>query len=389
MPRLDDSAAALRDELVAIGRDAGLDAVGFCMATPFVQARTAIESRKASGLHAGMGFTFRQPAYSTTPTMALREARAIVVGALAYRRHEADSASRSAEAEPLGRVAAYAWEEYYAPLKAALGAISARLRADSRRTRVVVDDNALVDRAAAMRAGLGWQGKNANVLLVGRGSWFVLGSVLTDAALLDADPAPVADGCGTCARCIDACPTAAIISPGVLDARRCLSWLLQAPGIFPREHRVALGDRIYGCDDCQEVCPPNRLEDRREHPAAGPDAHAFVSLLAMLEDDEAQLLARHGSWYIAGRDARWLRRNALLVLANTSDACAAPTAERVRRLLARYLAGADTMLAAHAVWATRRLGHADLVALVAEPHEPEVRAELAGSVPLVTIGAPS
>ena len=388
MPRLDNP-AALRDELVALGHDAGLDAVGFCLATPFVQARTTIESRKAAGLHAGMGFTFRQPAYSTTPTMALREARAIVVGALAYRRREVAAMAPSVEVEPIGRVAAYAWEEYYAPLKMALGAISARLRADGRRTRVVVDDNALVDRAAAMRAGLGWQGKNANVLLVGRGSWFVLGSVLTDAGLVEVDPAPVADGCGTCSRCIDACPTAAIISSGVLDARRCLSWLLQAPGIFPREYRVALGDRIYGCDDCQEVCPPNRLEDRRDHAAAGPDAHAFVSLLAMLEDDDARLLARHGRWYIAGRDPRWLRRNALLVLANTADALDAPTTERVRRALARYLGGADHMLAAHAVWAARRLGHADLVALVAEPHEPEMRAELAGSVPTLSSAVPS
>jgi len=119
--------------------------------------------------------------------------------------------------------------------------------------RVVADDNALVDREAAYRAGLGWYGKNTNLLLPGKGSWYLLGSVVTDAPL----PAgrPMADGCGTCSRCLPACPTGAFIRPGVLDARRCLAWLVQAPGVFPAELRVALADRIYGGDSCQEVCP--------------------------------------------------------------------------------------------------------------------------------------
>ena len=124
---------------------------------------------------------------------------------------------------------------------------------------MVADDNALVDREAAYRAGLGWYGKNANLLLPGEGSWFVLGSVVTDApAAPPSRPRRCADGCGTCTRCLDGCPTGAIVAPGVVDARRCLAWLLQVEGAFPREHRVALGDRLYGCDDCQEVCPPNR-----------------------------------------------------------------------------------------------------------------------------------
>ena len=128
------------------------------------------------------------------------------------------------------------------------------------RARVVADDNALVDRAAAERAGLGWFGKNSNILLPGAGSWFLLGSVVTDAPLPTA--APVGDGCGSCRRCLSACPTGALVGPGVLDARRCLAWLLQATGVFPFEFRVALEGRIYGCDDCQDVCPANRLVAR-------------------------------------------------------------------------------------------------------------------------------
>src|SRR5690606_2934259 len=120
-----------------------------------------------------------------------------------------------------------------------LGAVAAELTAAGWRARVLADDNALVDRAAAARAGIGWFGKNANLLLPGLGSWFVLGSVITDAPVVPTE-VPVADRCGSCTRCLEACPTGAIVAPGVVDARRCLSWLLQADGSFPREHRAAL-----------------------------------------------------------------------------------------------------------------------------------------------------
>ncbi|CAB4750471.1 unannotated protein [freshwater metagenome] len=364
------------DELAQIGRAAGLDSVGFCTAAPFVEARAAIEARKAAGQHAGMDFTFRRPEYSTTPTMALRDARSIVVGAIAYRRREPRLAPNPEE--PLATVASYAWEEYYAPLKAALGEVGSHLRAAGWRTRVVVDDNALVDRAAAVRAGIGWYGKSSNVLLPGRGSWFVLGSLLTDAALVEHDPPGVADGCGPCRRCLDGCPTEAIVAPGVVDARRCLSWLLQARGTFPVEHRVALGDRIYGCDDCQEVCPPNRRDDRQERPEAGLAARARVSVLALLEDDDQTLLERHGRWYIPDRDPRWLRRNALVVLANTGHATDPDIARRVRAALVHYLAVDDAMLVAHAVWAARCLGQEHLLAAVADHTDPQVQVELVG-----------
>ena len=257
--------ATYRDELLAIGRAAGLDAVGVTPAVAWDDARQRLEERKAAGLHGGMGFTYRNPARATDATRSLPGARTLVVGARSYRRRPpAAIPGEGARA----RVAAYAWIEHYEPLRAALQAIAGRLVADGWRARVLVDDNALVDREAAHRAGIGWFGKNANLLLPGRGSWFVLGAVLTSAPL-PSDAVTVADGCGPCRRCLDGCPTGAIVAPGVVDARRCLSWLLQADGDFPREYREALGDRIYGCDDCQEVCPPNRRADDEWPPPGG------------------------------------------------------------------------------------------------------------------------
>ena len=309
---LEPSTISQRTELLlGVGRDAGCDAIGIARAEVFFEARAELERRKAEGLSDDMGFTYRNIARSTDPTTALPNARSLVVAARRYRRADVDAPDPAS-----GRIARYAWSDQYTPLREALGQVSQTLRSWGYRTRILVDDNALVDRAAAYKAGLGWFGKNANLLLPGQGSWYVLGSLVTDADLQPASEA-VADGCGTCVRCIDACPTAAIVTPGVVDARRCLAWLVQKPGPFPMEFREALGDRIYGCDDCQEVCPPNRTFDRKEPPAA-PDlvAQPWTELCSLVTDTDTQLLARHGRFYLPARDPNILRRNALLALGN-------------------------------------------------------------------------
>ncbi|MDP8975989.1 MAG: tRNA epoxyqueuosine(34) reductase QueG [Actinomycetota bacterium] len=344
---------SLADELFRLGREAGLDAVGVAPADVFSSTRRHLEERKAAGLHGGMHFTFGNPSRSTDPGRALPGAKALVVGARSYRRAEPD---RPAD-RGVGRVARYSWDDVYAPLRAALGVVAERLRAEGWSARVLVDDNALVDREAAYRAGLGWYGKNANLLLAGHGSWFVLGSVVTDAPL-PAEQAPLADGCGACTRCLPACPTGALVEPGVLDARRCLAWLLEAPGSFPLEFREALGGRVYGCDDCQEVCPPNRLEDRRNPPPpAEPDAEAWVELVEMLETPGDELLARFERWYVPRRQPRYLRRNALVALGNVGDG----SDPAVARVLACALADPDPLVREHAQWAAQRLDRKDLV----------------------------
>jgi len=359
---------SLADDACRIGRDAGLAAVGVAGAEPFEGTRRVLEERKRAGLHGGMEFTYRNPARSTDPGRTVPGAQALVVGALDYRR-----AAEQPAPGARGEVARYAWRDHYATLRDALELIAARLRDDGWTARVVVDDNALVDREAAYRAGLGWYGKNTNLLLAEGGSWFVLGSVVTDAPLPETGP-PQADGCGGCTRCLTACPTGALVAPGVLDARRCLAWLLQATGPFPPEYRVALGGRVYGCDDCQEVCPPNRAFDRRQPPlAAEDDATPSISLTDLLALDDDALLAEVGRWYIPRREARYVRRNALVALGNVGDG----DDPAVVDALTACLADSDSIVRGHAVWAADRLGRRDLLAPLAGDNDPDVRAELA------------
>jgi epoxyqueuosine reductase len=381
---------------VAIGRAAGLHSVGITTADVFDETRRHLFDRKQKGLHATMQFTYRNPERSTDPTRIVAGARSLVVGAWSYRRSDSpapnaepdsdaaagrpldrtsDRSSEGSPYRPEGRVARYARSDHYASLRQALTPIAEHLRGLGWRATVVCDDNALVDRAAAHRAGIGWFGKNSLLLVPGAGSWFVLGSVVTDAPLRPTRPDPPAahaEGCGSCSRCMGACPTGALVSPGVLDARKCLAWLVQAPGPFPEEYRVALGDRIYGCDECQQVCPINKVADRRD-PVALPSSQppsttppsttppitdgSRVDLLDLLEAPDDQLMEAHGRWYIAERDPRYLRRNALVALGNVGDGHHPATEAALRR----WLGTDDPMLAEHARWAARRLDRHDLI----------------------------
>ena len=368
--------------LAAIGRQAGLCAVGFCRAEPFARTARALRDRKQAGLHGGMQFTYRNPDRSTDPARLVPGAAALVVGALQF---SAETCDRPDDGSPYARVAAYARADYYTPLRTALETIAEALRAEGHRAVVSADENGLVDRAAAYRAALGWWGKNSNILVPGSGSLVVLGAVVTDAPIVSADPETgVGDGCRSCRKCLDGCPTGAIVAPGTVDARRCLAWLVQADGVFEPDYRVALGDRIYGCDDCSEVCPPNRVRVRLptrsaeslDHRTEPQDHQTWVSVLDLLDASDTDLMVTFGRWYIPRRQPRYLRRNALVVLANIGE----PSEPRVRAAVDRALCDPDPLIRAHAVWCARRLG-LGLNAL-RDPDDPLVRAELQRTVPL-------
>jgi epoxyqueuosine reductase len=385
--------------LASIAAGFGVTRIGVASADVMGRARAELLRRRDLGLHDGMQFTYKNPQRSTDPTQAVAGAQSVFVAALPY---PAESDQPDTAPDVPARVARYAWTDHYEPLRAGLQAVALQLRKDGWRAVRFADDNSMVDREIAYRAGIGWFGKNANLLIPGAGSWFVLGSVVTTA------PLPVttvlaADGCGSCRRCLDGCPTGAIIEPGVVDAARCLAWLLQKPGIFPRQYRQALGNRIYGCDDCQEVCPPTvRIRSSSISPtrsarqtagaasaplaggvrvsvpgtAAMRELEPVIDALDLLDATDEQIIDRWGRWYITDRDPRWLRRNALIVVGNTVNGTepSAAARARVRVTLGRYLADDDAVLRAHAVWAARMLSFDAL--LPATDADPDVMAEL-------------
>ncbi len=324
------------DELTRLAEELGIDAIGAAPAAPYAATERYIRERRERGLFADMRFTMARPEISCHPESLLEGARTVVSAALCYYAPAPPPASGE------GRLPRYTWHDAYAELREKLDALGRRLGGSY---RVLVDANQHVDREGAVRAGLGFYGKNTMLITRRHGSWVVLGALVTD---LDIEPGvPLDAGCGECRLCIDACPTDALAEPGTLDATRCLSYWTQAPAPIPESYREQLGAMVYGCDICQDVCPWNRgVEKRREEEAARGEP--AVSLARWLETDGDELATSYDRLYVPRNDPRYLRRNALVALGNVGDPGDAALARP-------YAESDDDLLREHAEWALRRL----------------------------------
>ena len=302
------------DELRSLADELGLDVVGAAPAAPYEETERHIRERRARGLFGSMRFTMARPEVSCHPETLLERARTVVSAALCYYAPAPEPGTGE------GRLPRYAWRDNYALLRERLDELGRRLGGDY---RVLVDANQHVDRAGAERSGVGFIGKNTMLITRTHGSWVVLGTLVTEVEL--EATAPVAAGCGTCTLCIDACPTGALDEPGVLDATRCLSYWTQTADDIPDDVMDALGDRVYGCDICQDVCPWNvGIEKRRADAALDEADQPTASLADWLTRDDRELVAELDRLFVPGNDARWLRRNALVAVGNVGSADDAP-----------------------------------------------------------------
>jgi epoxyqueuosine reductase len=293
-------------DLALLAEELGLDAVGAAPVAPYDETERHIRERRARGLFADMRFTMARPEVSCHPETLLEGACTVVSAALCY------WADGEEPPPGHGRLPRYTWWDAYSALRERLDELGRRLGG---RYRVLVDANQHVDREAAARSGVGFYGKNTMLITRRFGSWVVLGTLVTTAEL-EATP-PLDAGCGSCTLCIDACPTDALAEAGVLDATRCLSYWTQSADPFPEEYREALGDRVYGCDICQDVCPWNRgVAKRRAGQPPPPGAEPHVSLVDWLEADDEELASRYDRLFVPHNDPRYLRRNALVALEN-------------------------------------------------------------------------
>jgi len=350
----------------------GFDLVGIAPAvtpTGFHDFRAWIDSGNAGE----MEYLPRREAAYEHPQHVLTGVKSLIMLAVNYHTEQ------PAAVEPgEGRVSRYAWGEtdYHTVLRNRLGRLADFVHEESPgcRTRGVVDTAPLLERDFARMAGLGWFGKNTMLINKRLGSWSFLAAILVDLEL-DYDEPHAASHCGTCTRCLEACPTDAFTEPYVLDASRCISYLnIELSGPVPAGLREPMGDWLFGCDVCQDVCPWNHKAPESDDPAfASSDGSRAIDAIALLELDEAELMARFEKTPLARPKRSGILRNAAIVLGNSGDTKAVPC-------LARALGDTDPVVRSAAAWALGRLGGesaAQALRLRSEvEHDDQVCAEL-------------
>ena len=348
--------------------DLGLGPVGIAPLAPSDHAG-ALRRWLDRGLAGTMTWMQRTAEDSVDLTRRFRWAQSAVVTAQPYLPYRGE---RRAQGGLLPHVARYAaGRDYHATIASRLDKLAAFLERESpgARTRVYVDTGPVLERELAARAGLGWFGKSTNLIAPGGDSWRLLGQILTSVAL--PPDAPGADRCGSCTACLDACPTGAITEPYVVDSNRCISYLtIELRGRVPAEQHAHLGDWVFGCDVCQEVCPWNRKVGPADDAPFRPGPHLEGSSLAdLVMLDEAGFEARFAGTGLTRPRRQGLARNALIVAANTGDGAALDAA-------AAALDDPDPVLRSTASRSLLRSGGGEARRLVARAHARETDGEV-------------
>jgi epoxyqueuosine reductase len=342
--------AALRTDIESEARALGFDALGIS-GVSLTEDERHLEAWLAAGRHGEMGYMARHGRRRSRPELLLPGTLRVISVRMNYLAAEARDPSSVLEDGALGYVSRYALgRDYHKLMRQALARLAERVAvlAGPHRCRAFVDSAPVLEKALARNGGLGWIGKHTNLIAREVGSWFFIGEIFTDLPL-PVDAAASAH-CGTCTACMPACPTGAITAPYQLDARRCISYLtIEVHGAIPEALRPAMGNRIYGCDDCQLVCPWNKFARAAAHPdyrvRHGLDAPRLTELFAWSRVQFEQRMA--GSAIRRIGYERWLR-NIAVALGNAPRSDAALTALRAR------LDDPSELVREHVRWALAR-----------------------------------
>lgn len=342
-------------------RGLGFEVVGITSVRPLNRDLAALLQWCEAGFAADMDYMTRRPKLHAHPGSLVPTAASMLTLAVNYY----VPSPAFAHENRYGRVARYAWgRDYHDVIKPRLVQLAQRISSLAHREiryRCFVDAVPLLERAAAARAGIGFFGKNTNLLQPRRGSWFFLAEVLIDLDLTP-DDQPCNVSCGSCHRCLDACPTDAFHAPYVLDSSRCISYLtIENKGPIPRELRSGLGEWVFGCDVCQDVCPFNRFSSESDWRDLQPDAGVgprvdLAGLLSISTGDEFK--ARFSGTPLLRPKRRGLLRNAAVVAANIGCTAA------VLSLIERATADAEPLIRGHALWALARLDRRQAIPLL-------------------------
>ena len=362
----------LTQRVKALAHEIGFNPVGITSADPPTHWES-YEGWVGSGYAGEMGYLTRNLDRRKDPQVLVPGARSIICVGLNYQPKPTDETRQG----PTGRISGYArGDDYHDLMKTRLIELQGRIVELIPKTegRAYVDTGPVLERDFAARAGVGWFGKHTNLIHKRSGSWFFLGELILTADLVPDTPAT--DHCGTCTKCINACPTDAILEPYVLDSTRCISYLsIELRGPIPKDLREGMGDWIYGCDVCQDVCPWN------EKQAIPTDEPAFQSrpgsdrpdLHGILGMDQAAFSERFSKSPIKRTKRRGLLRNAAVAVGNTGGRSDVP-------VLKRSLSDVEPLVRSHSAWALGRIGGSEarkaLAARMMIEEEEDVKTEI-------------
>ncbi|GGB55804.1 epoxyqueuosine reductase [Lentibacillus populi] len=354
----------LKQEIVAYSKEIGIDKIGFASADVFGELKERLKRQQTLGYQSG--FEKGSIEERTEPKRLLPEAQSILSIAIAYP-SRMKNAPKGTREERRGIFCRASWgTDYHVILRERLEKLSAFIeeKVPGASTKVMVDTGELSDRAVAERAGIGFSGKNCAIITPEFGSYVYLGELITNIPFIP--DSPVEDSCGDCRKCLDACPTGALVQGGQLNAQRCLSFLTQTKGFLADEFRVELGNRVYGCDTCQQVCPKNKQMDFHFHPEAEPQPEAAKpKLKPMLRISNREFKETFGHMAGSWRGKKPIQRNAIIALAHFKDETA------VDELVAVMNNDPRPVIRGTAAWTLGKIGTDEAITAIKEAMEKE------------------
>jgi len=363
----------LKEELIAYSKEIGIDKIGFTTASPFSQLKNRLLRQQELGYQSG----FEEPDIDkrVTPAMLLEGAQSIISIALAY---PAKMTMRveSKKGERRGIFSRASWGlDYHHILRDRLTKLEEFIinKIPNAKLKSMVDTGELSDRAVAERAGIGWSGKNCSIITPEFGSYVYLGEMITN---IPFEPdTPIEDNCGSCTKCLDACPTGALIQGGQINANRCISFLTQTKELIPDEFREKIGNRVYGCDSCQTACPINKGINFHFHEEMEPDPVVAKPLLKpILKLSNREFKKRFGSISGAWRGKKPIQRNAIIALAHFKDESAVPD------LIDVLQTEASPVTRGTAAWALGKIGGETAYAALRKAKELETDIEVQSEI---------
>jgi epoxyqueuosine reductase len=341
------AAADQKTEIAARAEALGFDAIGFTRANLPPERRRWLQDFLSAGHHGTMGWMAQRAAQRADPQMLWPEALSVISLGLSYA-PETDALENLAKPQ-VGNISVYARNrDYHDIIKGRLKHLAQFIAAQGAGVKVFVDTAPVMEKPLAEQAGLGWQGKHTNLVSRRHGSWLFLGEIFTT---LDIAPdAPEQDHCGSCHACLTICPTDAFPAPYRLDARRCISYLtIEHDGPIPEEFRAAMGNRIYGCDDCLAVCPWNKFAQAGREAKLLHREDLTAPLLAELAGlDDAAFRAKFSGSPIKRNGRDRFVRNVAIAIGNSADPALQPAAQALA-------ADGNPVVAEAGAWAAARL----------------------------------